>query len=138
MNHKDTKEWRHAINCPGRRNSFVSLWFITYHGVPNAVVAPTSIPKSCPYSDQAEQTMQTEIPVGGIKPLFGRVHIAAAPASADCDRWYSHRHWDIGICRSDIELRLDAESACGFERRLNDCGLDRRRSGRPFSHHLQP
>src|SRR5688572_25409185 len=43
MNHKDTKEWRHAINCLGRRNSFVSLWFITYHGVPHAVVGELSI-----------------------------------------------------------------------------------------------
>src|SRR5687767_12670544 len=32
-----------VMNCPGRRNSFVSLWFITYHGVPNAVVGELSI-----------------------------------------------------------------------------------------------
>src|SRR5688572_20172856 len=66
MNHKDTKEWRHAINCLGRRNSFVSLWFITYHAVPNAVVGELSIlsPSRGGRGDLALANVQTPGPSG--------------------------------------------------------------------------
>src|SRR5688500_6125128 len=45
------------------RHSFVSLWFITYHGVPNAVVGePSTLSPSTDASDHGDQQQQNRCP----------------------------------------------------------------------------